>query len=338
VTTPQSERGAHTSPAERLIDAPDRRDGLVYVITPEIQLAVDVALATGRPLLLRGEPGSGKSSLAAYVARQRGWRYYEHVITSRTQARDLLSTFDTVRRLADAEIGRKSKQLNDADYVEPGVLWWAFAPGSARRRGNPQGGRRTPPAVEPNETLNANRSAEHAVVLIDEIDKADPDLPNGLLVPLGSSEFMVPETGQRVKKEAPTGNLNPDQSRHLIMITTNEERELPQAFLRRCVVIWLRHPGINRLVTIARSHMAAYAGGMTSSDERLALELAKRVDEVRKEAKKQAIRPPSTAEYLDAVRACRALGITPDSDQWAQLRNLTLIKRQQPGPPDELDE
>jgi MoxR-like ATPase len=318
-------------------------------MTPEIRLAVDVALATGRPLLVRGEPGSGKSSLAAYVARERGWRYYEHVVTSRTQPRDLLCTFDTVRRLADAEIGRASKRenaaarrgryawvpLNDADYVEPGVLWWAFAPESARRRGTALTDSPARPPVEPNETANSTRSAEHAVVLIDEIDKADPDLPNGLLVPLGSNEFIVPETQQLVRKAPPTGNLDPDRSRHLIVITTNEERELPQAFLRRCVVIWLLHPDADRLVTIARSHMAAYAGGMTASDEQLALELANRVVAVRKEAKKQAIRPPSAAEYLDALRACRTLEVTLDSDRWAQLRDLTLFKHQQPGPPDE---
>jgi len=88
--------------------APDPRDGLVYVMTHEIDLAERVALATGRPLLLRGDPGSGKSSLAAHVAQRRGWRYYEHVVTSRTQARDLLWTFDSVRRLADAEAGARS--------------------------------------------------------------------------------------------------------------------------------------------------------------------------------------------------------------------------------------
>jgi MoxR-like ATPase len=331
----QSAHAAQPAPSERPIDAPDRRDGRVYVLTPQIQLAVDVALATGRPLLLRGEPGSGKSSLAAYVARERNWRYYEHVVTSRTQARDLLSTFDTVRRLADAEAGRDGQQFNDADYVEPGVLWWAFARESARRRGSAPTDQRTPPAVEPNETLNKDRSPEHAVLLIDEIDKADPDVPNALLVPLGSSEFVVPETRQTVRKETPTGNLDPNQSRHLIMITTNEERELPQAFLRRCVVTWLPHPGVDRLVEIAQSHMAAYAHKMTASEKKLARELAKRVDAVREEAKKQAIRPPSTAEYLDALRACRALRIRPDSDRWAQLRDLTLIKRQQPGQPDE---
>jgi MoxR-like ATPase len=324
---------ARPTPVDRPVDAPDRRDGLVYVLTPEIQLAVDVALATGRPLLLRGEPGSGKSSLAAYIANTQGWRYYEHVVTSRTQARDLLWTFDTVRRLADAEAGRTGVQLNDADYVEPGVLWWAFAPRSAHRGGAVPGTRRSTPVVEPNQSVNVNRSPDHAVVLIDEIDKADPDLPNGLLVPLGSNEFIVTETRELVRKERPEapGDQDPDRSRHLIVITTNEERELPQAFLRRLVVAWLPHPDVDRLVDIAKAHEEAYAGHMTSSHQKLARQLAERVTMVREEAAKQAVRPPSTAEYLDALRACKALGITPDSNRWNQIRDLTLLKHQQPG-------
>src|ERR1700687_2144457 len=84
------------------LGAPDRRDGAVYVLDDQLRLAVDVALATGRPLLLRGEPGSGKSSLAAFLARNLGWRYYEHVVSSRTTAQDLLWSFDSMRRLADA--------------------------------------------------------------------------------------------------------------------------------------------------------------------------------------------------------------------------------------------
>jgi MoxR-like ATPase len=335
MTGHQSSHSTRSAAIDRAIEAPDRRDGLVYIETPEIKLAVDVALATGRPLLLRGEPGSGKSSLAAYIARERGWRYYECVVTSRTQAQELLWTFDTIRRLADAEAGRGREQLNDADYVEPGVLWWAFAPQSARRRGAAPTDHRTAPAVEPNETVNRERSTEHAVVLIDEIDKADPDLPNGLLVALGSNEFLVTETRQKVCKAAPSGDPDSAFSRHLIVITTNEERELPQAFLRRLVVTWLPHPDVDRLVTIARAHIETYADGMAVSDEQLARQIAEQVAMVRVEAQREGLRPPSTAEYLDTLRACLRLKITPDSSLWAQLRDLTLIKRQQPGRPDE---
>src|SRR6476661_3688380 len=115
---------------------PDRRDGAVYVYDPRLKLAVDVALATGRPLLIEGEPGSGKSSLAAFAARNMDWRYYEHVVSSRTRASDLLWRFDTVRRLADAQArAGGGAELNDYNYIEPGVLWWAFDRESATRRG-----------------------------------------------------------------------------------------------------------------------------------------------------------------------------------------------------------
>src|SRR6185437_14263490 len=120
--------------------APDRRDGAVYVLDDQLRLAVDVALATGRPLLLRGEPGSGKSSLAAFLARNLGWRYYEHVVSSRTTAQDLLWSFDSMRRLADASApGHEGGPagLDDASYTEPGVMWWALDRESALRRGRP---------------------------------------------------------------------------------------------------------------------------------------------------------------------------------------------------------
>jgi MoxR-like ATPase len=309
-------------------DFPDRRDGLVYLMPDKLALAVDVALATGRPLLLRGEPGTGKSSLAAYVARERGWRYYEHVVTSQTQARDLLWTFDSVRRLADAQAGTAgSRSLDPADYIQPGVLWWALAPDSAARHG--RAGTESMPSHE----INRDRSADHAVVLIDEIDKADPDLPNGLLVPLSAGSFLVTETGTVVGKTAAgkRADASAGGPRHLVIITTNEERELPEAFLRRCVVAWLDPPGKDELIDIARAHLTVYEGGYTERDDALALALAKEITTARAQARQHGIRPASTAEYLDALRACRALGIDVGSDEWTLLREFVFLKPRQPG-------
>ena len=159
-------------------------------------------------------------------------------------------------------------------------------------------------------------------MLIDEIDKADPDMPNGLLVPLGSNEFVVSETGTPVRA-AGTGQ-------RLIAITTNEERALPQAFLRRCVVLSLPHPDQDQLVRIAGEHLTAYDGRFTAYDQALARELAGYLIAARAEAGRQARRPPSTAEFLDALRACRELGITVGDARWERLRDLVLIKPQQP--------
>jgi MoxR-like ATPase len=307
-------------------NAPDRRDGLIYVMPEDVKLAIEVALVTGRPLLLRGEPGSGKSSLASFVARQREWRYYEEVVTTRTQPRDLLWSYDSVRRLADAQAGRLGGQHDDFRYVEPGVLWWALAPKSARRRGRPEGrpGYKRPvnvPAMDPRADSNASRELKPAVVLVDEIDKADPDVPNGLLVPLGSNEFVVSETGTVIRRESHGSDPS-----LLVVITTNEERELPQAFLRRCVVVWLPEPDEDRLVAIAREH----AGRQSRAGEKLAREVARELLKVRDEAKVRNIRAPSIAEFLDALWACQNLGIRVGDSRWERLRGLALLKPQQP--------
>jgi MoxR-like ATPase len=320
-----SASAAEATPAGQSTVAPDPRDGRVYVMSGDIDLAVRVSLATGRPLLLRGNPGTGKSSLAAYIARQYDWRYYEHVVTSRTQARDLLWTFDSVRRLADAQLHQGGGQLNDRDYVTPGVLWWALAPDSARRRGGPAEVAVSSPPEEPYATTNSGRSHDDAVVLIDEIDKADPDMPNGLLVPLGSNEFTVSETGDVITP----GRTSPGQ--RIVIITTNEERALPQAFLRRCVVLWLPDPGEDALKAIAKAHLEAYEKEYTTADESLVTSLAAELIKLRAAAAQQALRPPSTAEFLDALRACRKLKIAVGGDDWNRLRDLVLIKPQQPG-------
>ncbi|UIX30073.1 AAA family ATPase [Streptomyces sp. GQFP] len=320
----------HLSP-EDWFRSPDRGDGEIYVMSPRIEEAVMVALATGRPLLLRGRPGSGKSSLAPFIARQRGWRYYDHVITYGTRSTELLWRYDSVRRLADAQAHRQGAVgLDDASYVEPGVLWWALAPGSARRRGRAAG--QAAPGAEcpdPSADVNVGRSPDHAVVLIDEIDKADPDVPNSLLVPLGSHRFTVVETGTEVRLEQPVGEVDPRFSRYLVVITTNDERELPQAFLRRCVVETLPDHDVPSLVRIAEEHMKTWHGSAGDGELRLAEALAVELGKVREQAMTIGLREPSTAEFLDALRACLTLGITLGSERWEWLKNCVLIKRQQ---------
>jgi MoxR-like ATPase len=310
------------------VGAPDHRDGRAYSMTPELDLAVQVALATNRPLLLRGEPGSGKSSLAAFIARRRHWRYYEHVVTSRTEATDLLWTFDAVRKLADAQVSRAA-DLDDHAYVRPGVLWWALAPKSARSRGRDNAAAPGAPlATDPALPIHGERSPlpDHAGILIDEIDKSEPDVPNNLLVPLGSHQFMVDHIDTMIAKEPPVTSQSTALSRHLVVITTNEERDLPQAFLRRCVVAWLPRPDSDRLVTIARMHLDVYEGGCTAADLRLAAAVAKELERTWQDADRRGIRGPSTAEYLDAVRTCRSLGVGVDDPEWAGIRDLVLVK------------
>ncbi|MFE7649904.1 AAA family ATPase [Streptomyces phaeoluteigriseus] len=305
--------------AVQIAHGPDPRDGLVYDMADDLRLAVEVALATDRPLLLSGDPGSGKSSLAPYHARQHGMRYYEHVITSRTQATDLLWTFDSVRRLADAQAHRS--RLSDGDYIVPGVLWWALAPESARSRG----GLLAPAGYQdPSERFHHKERASGAVVLIDEIDKADPDLPNSLLVPLASHEFTVGETGTLVRREADAGPP-------LIIITTNGERDLPQAFVRRCVTFTLPGPTHEGLVRIARLHLRHEKQSTSGSTRDLITALADELMKVRETAGLGHQRLPSTAEYLDALRACLTLGITPSDARWPLLRSLTLAKPAEDG-------
>ncbi|MET9567142.1 AAA family ATPase [Streptomyces tauricus] len=319
---------------------------------PELELAVSVAKATGRPLLLRGNPGSGKSSLAPYVAREEGWRYYEYVVTSQTRATDLLWKFDGVRRLADAQMARHEAQdgqraVDEDAYTEPGPLWWAYSPKSADEVARKNHQARMERNLGPEEAVvggteehdewierwNRNRKPHHAVVLIDEIDKADPDVPNGLLVPLASHDFTVTETGRRVVVE-PADNEDDESDgpfrRHLVIITTNEERELPQAFLRRCVIASAPEPTTAaQLVEIAVKHLnARLAEQPSQADLDLAQALADELLVVRKSAAKDGIRPPSTAEYLDALWACRALKIKVNDGRWEKLKNLTLIKPQ----------
>lgn len=293
----------------------DLRDGSIYHWHEDLRLATEVALVTGRPLLLKGEPGGGKSSWAAYVARNLGWRYYDHVVTAKTQAQDLLYQFDLLRRLNDAQIQGKELPGND-HYIVPGMLWWAFDPDGAAKY--PVGN----PAKLPHEEVNQERDSQHAVLLIDEIDKADPDLPNGLLVPLGSQTFHVPELGEDVKR-ATKDKDDTGFHRPLVIFSSNSERALPQAFLRRCIVLTLPEPDAATLLAVAQLHDPRTKEGVGSI---LAVALAARVMALRQEAQDRNERKPGIAEYLDALRACLDLNITLDSKEWELLSRITFKK------------
>jgi len=280
----------------------DRRDGRVYVYhNADVPLAVNVALATRRPLLLRGRSGTGKSSLARNVAINLGFRYYEAVVTSRTHARDLLWEVDLLRRLHLAQLREGELDPDMTAFIEPGVLWWAFDPQSAATQAKMAAGKEVPdPTFE-------HPGAAQAVVLIDEIDKAEPDVPNNLLVPLGSLQFQVEETRLPVKTTPETAPL--------VFITSNDERELPPAFLRRCIQLELPSPDTEGLKKIAEAHFPNF----TDTIAKIATLL--------EESTKKAGRPlPAPPEFLDTVKACRQMDIVPGTKAWESLIQITVLK------------
>ena len=299
----------------------------LYVYPPTTVLAVNVALATERPLLVAGEPGSGKSTLAENVAAVLGWTYYKEMITSRVQAEDLLWTFDALQRLNDANL-RNQKLRPDHYYIHPGGLWWAYDPTTARHRGKADiadENRRaadpgTPPPALPGRPIPENEPGA-AVILLDEIDKADPDVPNDLLEPLDLRQFTVRQTGDRIEADA--------DRRVLMILTTNGERELPPAFMRRCVSITLEPPTKEWFIGIASSKFG---------DHPLHEPVATEVVRHRHAAERLGMRQPSTGEYLDALDVCRNLNVTPESDAWKHVAMSVLWKHEKaPDLPDEAE-
>lgn len=231
-----------------------------YIPSPELVEAVRIAQLLERPLLLKGEPGCGKTRLAGAVAAELGLPYFEWHVKSTSRARDGLYTYDAVGRLRDAQLvaARLAEPRDDRSYVRLGPLGQAFL------------------------------SEQPAVVLIDEIDKADIDFPNDLLVELDERRFRIDEIDETtIARHAP-----------LVVITSNDERDLPDAFLRRCVFHYLEFPGEQQLATIVRAHHPRLQQDLLDAAIRRFRELRARMAAEKGEGGKRV----GTSELLDWVR------------------------------------
>lgn len=263
-----------------------------HVIDRRSVVAINAALATGRPLLVRGEPGVGKSQLARAAAVQLGRRFRHHAVDASTEPRDLLYTIDAVARLAEAQLIGALGKGNRGDvavekFVRPGALWWAFDWGGAAAQE-----RRAGAAVDAE--LAGGSEERGVVLLIDEIDKADSAVPNALLDALGHRMFDVPGCGAVEMKAG---------ERPLVVITTNEERALPDAFLRRCFVLHLGLPddaGEDAVQEALHKRGAAHFPGC---EPEILAHAAALIAGRRSMMQRERVPPPGVAEYIDLIDA-----------------------------------
>ncbi len=234
-----------------------------YVSTEDLTLAVNAAITLERPLLIKGEPGTGKTMLAVQVAKSLGVPLLEWHIKSTTKAQQGLYEYDAVSRLRDSQLG--DPRVQDIDnYIIKGMLWQAFS-------------RDTP-----------------CVLLIDEVDKADIEFPNDLLRELDRMEFYVYETRELVKAK----------QRPIVFITSNNEKELPDAFLRRCFFHYIRFPEKETMEKIVDVHFPKLKKNLL----REALEVFFEIREVPGIKKK-----PSTSELLDWLKLLLSEDIPPEA-------------------------
>ena len=234
-----------------------------YVAADDLKVAVNAAIALERPLLIKGEPGTGKTVLAAEVARAIKAPLIEWHIKSTTKAAQGLYEYDAVARLRDSQLGdpRVSEIKN---YIKRGKLWDAFT------------------------------SAERPLLLIDEIDKADIEFPNDLLQELDRMEFHVYETGETIKAA----------KRPIIVITSNNEKELPDAFLRRCFFHYIRFPDVDTMRAIVEVHFPGIKQRLVAEALRMFYEI-REVPGLKKK--------PSTSELLDWLKLLMVEDIGPET-------------------------
>jgi MoxR-like ATPase len=233
-----------------------------YVATEDLTVAVNAAVTLERPLLVKGEPGTGKTELARQVAAALGLRMIEWNIKSTTRAQQGLYEYDAVSRLRDSQLG--DERVNDVrNYIRKGKLWQAF------------------------------EADERVVLLIDEVDKADIEFPNDLLQELDRMEFFVYETGETIRA----------RQRPIVIITSNNEKELPDAFLRRCFFHYIRFPDPETMRRIVAVHHP-------SIKEKLLTTALTQFYELRETPGLK--KKPSTSEVLDWLKLLLAEDLTPE--------------------------
>ena len=242
-----------------------------YVASEELMASVNVAIALQKPLLIKGEPGTGKTMLAKAVANSLGKELIIWNIKSTTKAQDGLYMYDTIQRLYDGQFGEEG--VDDiAHYIKLGKLGEAF------------------------------KSEEQVVLLIDEIDKADLEFPNDLLWELDQMEFYIHETKETVKAK----------QRPIVIITSNAEKELPDAFLRRCIFHFIEFPGKELMEEIVKTHYPDVEQNLLNA----AMEVFYEIRGIREVRKK-----PSTSELIDWINALQLGGIPVETIK----KNLPFI-------------
>ncbi len=256
-----------------------------YVATNDLQIAVNAAITLQRPLLIKGEPGTGKTMLAEEVASALNKPLLRWHIKSTTKAQQGLYEYDAVSRLRDSQLG--DERVHEiANYIKKGMLWQAFS------------------------------ADEQVVLLIDEIDKADIEFPNDLLVELDQMEFSVYETGERVQAI----------HRPIIIITSNNEKELPDAFLRRCFFHYIQFPDRTTMQQIVDVHYPNLHNELVKE----ALDIFFEIRSINGIKKK-----PSTSELIDWLKLLMADSISLETLQSSDNRNAipplhgALVKNEQ---------
>lgn len=306
--------------------------------------ALWAAYAAGRPLLLRGKTGTGKSQLAKAIAEQLGWAFVSETINGSTELSDLHYHFDAVGRLGEAQLQGFSQpqpevaeadktmqeRLNPRRFLSPSAFWWAYDWKSAEAQYKQCYSRLRPRPYQPDRWTPEQGGV---VLLLDEMDKADPDLPNGLLETLGQYQFSVPYLPDQGALKNP---IEADPRRVLVVITTNEERELPTAFVRRCFVHTLKMEDARELVELAGIEQPLekriawlVERGRLHFDEKIKpevyIEAARQLWRDR-DANPQQRYPAGLAEYIDLLKVLSTLSHAEQINRLEKIAQFALAK------------